>query len=89
MTGERYRAIEPPAASQVRAPRRELLCLLPAFCGFVAYALYPAVVRQSGVLAWTDSLDARPVIEQGDVILLIAGIVASAVWWFYTEHPEA
>jgi hypothetical protein len=84
----RHHVLDPVVAPRAPSTRRELLCLVPGVGGFIGYTLYPAAVRGIVAPGWIASLDAWPVIEHGDVFLLIAGIVTSAVCWFYSE-PRA
>src|SRR6516162_476409 len=66
--------IRSPAASR-RPVVREALCLLPGFCGFIGYALYPALTRSQAALDPVERLGAPLSVENADVMVLIAGIV--------------
>jgi hypothetical protein len=70
------------------AARREFLCWVPGLVGFVAYALYPALILPMVASPLAEWIDATPTARDADVVILIVGIVVSAICWFYA-HSES
>lgn len=69
-------------------------CLIPGLVGFVIYALHPLTMaaltagEPYGGFARASVLDRVLHVEQGDTLALVAGIVLSAICWFYAERRE-
>jgi hypothetical protein len=80
-----------PAVAGGRPAAHRAWCLLPGLCGFVGYALYPALTRSQAALDPVERLGAPLYVENADVMALIAGIVTSAICCFYAERaaPDA